>query len=700
MTNGIRRLTALLLTLMMALSAAPGTALAAEAGADAAAVEAETIAPEQAEPVDWPEDDREETWTDGEVAEEELEETGELYAISDRIVYQNTNQVVPGGIRYVSQKPSSRYYDTNYWGKYAGNATKWYCKSADVSMMLSYLGIHMLPKDIIPNGGDNRCMYKDWGEAKVQTGLSFNQAMENYLLSNGVYSPVMIRLANGCFKKSGQHYVLVVGRKSSTSNQYLVLDPYQDDTYYMTVSGNKFQFKWGKSWHESKFTEIYQYHLEQPTREYRFSTPRNRYQGTAFSLKGWFYGSEVISSVSVAVKDLNGAPQKGCSLQIAPNAVGFRLSTLSSQFRVQDLAPGFYRFEVAVTNAGGQECFHVDRAFTVLGKARTVGSKNAAFYLDSGPAKKYCVTPVSAAKNQKTVNATLVRNSEKKSMQFAAVYAGKGYYTLTNVASGKLLTVDGSGKSAGTQVVLQPEDGSLGQQWQILLQGKENGETYYNLIPRCAPRCCLTVGGEDVTDSPVLQIQPVTEVGAVPQKWIMRPVRPNVTKVTNTRTGLQVKWTAVPKATGYVVYRDGKKVFTTKDQKKTKWLDTTASNSKTHAYALRAVFGNVKSPKSPAVSRLRMAAPAVQKVTSKKRGRLDVYWKANSKAAGYRVCVARSAAGKSARYKVVSAKAKHCALTKLARKRTYFVKVQVIYQEDGKTVYSAWSNWKTKKVHQ
>jgi len=200
MTNGIRRLTALLLTLMMALSAAPGTALAAEAGADAAAVEAETIAPEQAEPVDWPEDDREETWTDGEVAEEELEETGELYAISDRIVYQNTNQVVPGGIRYVSQKPSSRYYDTNYWGKYAGNATKWYCKSADVSMMLSYLGIQMLPKDIIPNGGDNRCMYKDWGEAKVQTGLSFNQAMENYLLSNGVYSPVMIRLANGCLR--------------------------------------------------------------------------------------------------------------------------------------------------------------------------------------------------------------------------------------------------------------------------------------------------------------------------------------------------------------------------------------------------------------------------------------------------------------------------------------------------------------------
>ena len=698
MTNGKRRLTALLLTLTMALGMTPGAALAAETAQPQDAAAAETAGPETMAAVELPVDDREDQWVAGEVPEAEPEEDVETYAITERIVYQNTGTVVPGGIRYVSQKPASGYYYKAYWGKYAGNQTKWYCKSADVSMMLSYLGISLLPKDIIASGGDNRCMYKSWGDAKVQTGLSFQKAMENYLLSNGVYSPVMIRLHSSCFKKSGQHYVIVVGQKAN-SNQYLVVDPYQDSTYYMEVNGNAFKFKWGKSWYDSTFTEVYQYHLNRPTQVAQFSTPQSRYQGTGFALKGWFYGSGTISKVTVTVRDLNGKAQQGCALQVNPNAVGFRLSTLASQFRMQDLMPGFYRFEVRAANKGGAECFHVDRDFTVLGKVRTVGSKNATFYLDSGPAKKYCVTPVSAAKDQQAVNATLTYNKEKKALQFKAAYAGKGYYTLTNVATGKLLTVAGAGQAAGTPVVLQPKDGSEGQQWQVLYQGEVNGEVYYYLIPRCAPRCGLTVAGEDVAGSPPLQIQPVTEANVAAQKWIMRPVRPLVTGVRNTRTGLQVKWTTVANATGYQVFRDGKRVFTTADRKLSEWLDTGAKNGKTHSYALRALYGDLKSYKSPAVTRLRLAPPAIKKVTSRKRGTLDVYWKCGGKVTGYRVCVARTAAGKAARYRTVSAKSTHCTLTKLARNRTYFVKVQAIYREDGKKVYTLWSDWKTKKVH-
>lgn len=59
-------------------------------------------------------------------------------------------------------------------------------------MMLSYLGIEMLPKDIIAKRSDNTCMKRDWGEAKWesdQSGLTFAKALDNYLNGGGLYSP-------------------------------------------------------------------------------------------------------------------------------------------------------------------------------------------------------------------------------------------------------------------------------------------------------------------------------------------------------------------------------------------------------------------------------------------------------------------------------------------------------------------------------
>lgn len=67
-------------------------------------------------------------------------------------------------------------------------------------MALSYLGIELLPKDIIAackkaGGSEGICYNYDWGTAKRYTFTNsssmknFLQAVDNYLNGGGVYSP-------------------------------------------------------------------------------------------------------------------------------------------------------------------------------------------------------------------------------------------------------------------------------------------------------------------------------------------------------------------------------------------------------------------------------------------------------------------------------------------------------------------------------
>lgn len=176
------------------------------------------------------------------------------YAPKPQIDYTYQTSVKSGIVRYISQNPNSKYFQTDYWGSWA-NQAKSECFTSSISMALSYVGVNRTPKDIL-----------DYGKGKTYFGVcwdginyakpSFENAMKNYLGGNGKYSPPIIHLSGGY--ASGSHYVLVIGKIST--NTYLVLDPYNDLTWEITISGTKATYKKSGSTCSSTIDIGYQYY--------------------------------------------------------------------------------------------------------------------------------------------------------------------------------------------------------------------------------------------------------------------------------------------------------------------------------------------------------------------------------------------------------------------------------------------------------
>ena len=688
MANGTRRLTAFLVALVLIVSLLPAAGVAADVdGSDGAAVVTEE------EPADKTEGSPETT-----AASDGL--TTSAYTPYANILYTYSSEAERGTIRYVSQKPKSKYFmGDKYWPPTSLTdewKCKWQCKSADVSMMLSYLGIDLLPKDIINSkgNGDNNCMEKDWGEAKNETDLSFAEAMDNYLNGGGLYSPPMIRLTNDCFKKSGQHFVLVLSKKSAT--KYEVLDPYQNDIWEMTIDGNKItRFKWGSKYYTSTFTNIYQYHKEQKTKLKNASKPGTMTEGSIFAPKGQLYGSEIITKVTAACYDMEGNAQSCCNQTAKPNSVGYDLANMNNKLKFSQLEPGIYKYVVKAATASGTKTY-LTKMFTVLAKEKKLD--NATFYLDSGCNIKYCAMPEDKS-SKNSVNICLTPNSESPYMRFKATYASNGYYTLSVVGSGKYLTVYKSKNESGTRVMQYEMVKRDGQYWQFLPAGNGN----YYLVPKCAPTCCLTLTDGEVADGTRLQIR--TAGQSQEQTWLLRPVRALLTGLKNTTSGVQVRWGTVPHATGYRVYRKKSgetgwtRVQTITSGKTASWIDPNVSNGTQYAYTVRSVYGQHLSPSCPQKSKYRLTAPRMLTPKNSGKGRITVSWKVNSKASGYQVCYAGNSSFRDSHTVTVSGRnTLSKVLTGLRKGRTYYLKVRTYKIVSGEKYYSAWSSAKSVKV--
>ena len=698
MAKGSKRLTALLLVLALSLSLLPTTSLAAEENGDTSAA-AETVS------------------QDSEVTEETDADGGEVttFAVSGNVttssydpyasvLYSHSDEVTSGVIRYVSQNPSGKHYQDSYWGSKAGNS-KYLCKSANVSMMLSYLGIDLLPKDIMAKCSDNTCMNRDWGEAQQESGsknggLTFDEAMDNYLNGGGLYSPPMIRLENDCYSKSGQHYVIVISKMSS--NSYEVLDTYNRDFYAndgiwtMKTSGNKItQFYRKNKTYSCNFTDIYQYHLEQKTQLKDASKPTTMTEGSIFVPKGLLYGSDTITQVTAGCYDLDGNAQSCCYATAKPNSTGYDLANMNNKLKFSQLTPGVYKYVVKATTASGTKTY-LSKIFTVLAKDKTVG--NATFYFDSGCNVKYCAVPTGKS-NKNNVDICLTKNTESSYMRFKANYVSNGYYTLQVAGSGKYLTVYKSKSESGTRVIQNSMVKRDGQYWQILPTGNGN----YYLVPKCAPSTCLTLSETKAAAGIKLQIKTVEQKQE--QTWLLRYVRPLISGLKNTSSGIQVKWGAVPNTTGYRIYRkkagedSWTRVKTITSGKTTSWTDTKVSNGAQYTYTIRSVYNKQVSPAAPKVSTYRLSVPTILTPKNTGKGQVTVSWKLNTKGTGYQICYAtNSSFQKSKTVTVKGGRSPSKVLKGLSKGKTYYIKVRAYKSVSDQRYYSAWSSQKTVKV--
>lgn len=689
MAKGSKRLTALLLVLALSLSLLPAASLATSADSETGDT-AETIS----------QDSEVEEQTDadgGEVATFAVsgDVTTSSYDPYASVLYSYSDEVGSGIIRYVSQKPSSTYYQESYWGKWAGNDTKKYCKSADVSMMLSYLGIDLLPKDILADSIDNKCMNRNWGAAKQESyekGQGFAKAVDNYLNGGGLYSPPMIRLESDCYS-TGQHFVIVLSKKSATT--YEMLDPYQDKIWEMKADGNKIEeFCWGSKKYSTTFTNIYQYHLEQKTKLKNASKPKTMTEGDIFVPKGLLYGSETITKVTAGCYDMDGNAQSNCYATAKPNSVGYDLANMNNKLKFSQLSPGIYKYVVTATTDSGTKTY-LSQIFTVLAKDQTV--KEASFYLDSGCNIKLCAVP-SGNSNKNNIDICLTPNTESNYMRFKADYVGDGYYTLQVVGSGKYLTVYKSQNESGIRVIQNAMVNRDGQYWQILPTGND----YYYLVPKCAPTTCLTLGEEAAAGT---DLQTKTAGQEQDQTWLLRYVRPLISSLKNTSSGVQVKWGSVPNTTGYRIYRkkagedSWTRVKTITSGKTTSWTDTKTSNGVQYTYTIRSVYDGKLSPASPKLSTYRVTAPTIQTPKNTGKGQVTVSWKLNTKGTGYQICYATNKSfEKSKTVTVKGGRSPSKVLKGLSKGKTYYIKVRAYKTVDDQRYYSAWSSQKSIKV--
>ena len=179
----------------------------------------------------------------------------------------------------------------------------------------------------------------------------------------------------------------------------------------------------------------------------------------------------------------------------------------------------------------------------------------------------------------------------------------------------------------------------------------------------------------------------------------------NLSAVTNAANGIELKWNSVSNAENYDIYRRNaggawKKIATVSDDN-TNYVDTSvkSKNGTTYGYRIQAVNQDVKGEYSSEKTIYRLTAPKLSSVKNNKSKKVTVKWKKASKIDGYEVQYSTNANFKKATVKKVkSASKKEYLISKLKKKKTYYIRIRTYMKVNKTTFYSAWSSAKQVKI--
>ena len=180
--------------------------------------------------------------------------------------------------------------------------------------------------------------------------------------------------------------------------------------------------------------------------------------------------------------------------------------------------------------------------------------------------------------------------------------------------------------------------------------------------------------------------------------------KPSLSAVTNAAKGIQLQWKAVTGATGYQIYRktgdsgSWKKVKTIGSGSTVKWTDKAPTNGKVYSYRLRAVRNGVESKDGGSKKLCRLDTPKLTGFSNVSGKKAKVKWKKNKKAGGYEIQYGTNKKFSSAKKVKVSVKSTSKTLTKLKKKKIYYVRLRSYKKTGGKTYYSAWSSTKKASI--
>lgn len=164
--------------------------------------------------------------------------------------------------------------------------------------------------------------------------------------------------------------------------------------------------------------------------------------------------------------------------------------------------------------------------------------------------------------------------------------------------------------------------------------------------------------------------------------------------LSNTKKGVKISWRKKKGATKYIIYRNGKKLVTTKG---ISYIDKKAKKNGTkYRYKVAAYKGSEKIEMSGEKTIYYLSQTKLIRVKGRAGGKLNVHWKKNKKASGYQI---RYVAGKKKKQiTVTGTKKTGKTVSGLKKGKRYKVSVRA-YKKMGKgKSYSPWSKSKKVKV--
>lgn len=181
---------------------------------------------------------------------------------------------------------------------------------------------------------------------------------------------------------------------------------------------------------------------------------------------------------------------------------------------------------------------------------------------------------------------------------------------------------------------------------------------------------------------------------------------PTISSLTNTSSGIKIKWSKVSGADGYQIYRKSssgsyKKIKTVTSGSTVSYTDTAvkSKNGTAYTYAVKAYSGSSTSSYK-GVKTVRLTGTSLSGAKNSSSKKAAITWKKSSGVTGYQLQYSTSqtfASGNKTK-KVAGSTTLSKTLTSLTKGKTYYVRIRTYKTSSGKTYCSAWSAKKKVKI--
>jgi hypothetical protein len=188
----------------------------------------------------------------------------------------------------------------------------------------------------------------------------------------------------------------------------------------------------------------------------------------------------------------------------------------------------------------------------------------------------------------------------------------------------------------------------------------------------------------------------------------LKPATPTVSGITNSASGITIKWNKTNGASGYYVYRktvsgNYSKIKTISNGNTISYTDTSikSKNGTTYTYAVKAYAGSAVSSSYTSKTIVRLTGVNLSKATNINGKKITIKWTKNSKATGYQIqySTSNTFSSKNKTITIDKSTSNSKTISGLIKNKNYYLRIRVYKTVSGVKYYSSWSGKKQVKIN-